>query len=148
MSDEEIEELFCQLSPETSSEEEKEEYCRNIQFGLIDRDIMDNKLNLENYSVLFFLSEKADHKTIHDYGIKLLRDGCKDFGFCGEMQNDWHWLFDEADIELNGDTEDVAMTWDFVLEDLNDALCITKENVLILCNDIEHIRKCKKTIHT
>ena len=125
----------------------REEYCPNIRFGTFEQDIYGKQVSLGDFTVIVIVPSTVEEKVIYGYAEKLLTDGCRDFAFCGDTNGIWHRTFDDADIHLNGNSDEVATTWDISdISEIPDELCVCKENVLIICENADTIRKCHKEI--
>ena len=116
-------------------------WCPNIRFGTFDLDIIGINYELNDFTVIVVSTENVSEKVISQYAREMITKGCRSFAFCGYSSDHWHRIFDEVDIEINNESDEVSLTWEIdSINVLPDELGICKENALILCTNYETVR--------
>lgn len=81
-----------------------------------------------------FIVEKRHRKAfIKNLAYKLIKNGCRQFEFCGRYAEKWQYIFMNADIELKGELNEnnvsVIIVWDNKADFWEAVACIGKERV-------------------
>ncbi len=130
----------------------QDRYYPTIQLGTYEKYIEEELPDLKEFTVICVIAEAVPEAVIKRYASALMQAGCRDFGFCGAESEKWHQLFDEVDIDRTEDSKDISRTWTIIRDkDIPDALLISNEDVLILCDDqslLQEIEECCKYLCT
>lgn len=110
----------------------------NIEFKSFD-DIFKatyTDFDFKNTTIIFLGANGIESEDIDKYAEILLKAGCRSFAFYGEDEPQWHCAFDDMDIKLNGDSDEVALTWCLDnLENIKDEILICKPHIVIYAYD-------------
>lgn len=102
--------------------------------------------NLQDYSCILVVPDNIEEDLIMHTAEHLLLRGCKDYHFEGKEAARWHYLFDLADIRLNGEeTETVALTSTIEsFHEIPEELCVCRMKVIVVADAGETMDMCQK----
>lgn len=129
--------------------------CTNVTYGLLGTTFFSNKKSLRDLSghtVIIVTDEFIEDNLIRATADLILRRGCKNIVFCGELSDEIQEIFDQEDREINGFNditgyEDFAVTRRFDdLDDLPEEISMCWGQVLVLCNNKPLLRECQRIV--
>ncbi len=123
----------------------------NVTYGLIGKGIISNRklADLSSYTVIIAADEFAETTLMRNIADTVLMNGCKNVTLCGEAAEDWQYIFDQEDREINGFNEVTGYEDFAVIKRVEDAADLPEEismcwnEVIVLCDNMSTLKACQ-----